>query len=165
MKEINQIIQFITHAITELLLVLFRNTWLQQFKSSNWMDFVFRGKDVLNRKNTEIFWWCEYIRKLICSLILTILSTPCEPGYLLSQHEVVCGFLSKWDCRFIYKKTVSNPLSSVLQKLTVNVISFSEQETVGLCFSGKLDAILPFSLPQQKLHVNISLCHCSLVWK
>ncbi len=52
---------------------------------------------------------------------------------------------------------------SLLKKQTVKVISFSEQETVGLCFSGELRCQSPLSSPSVKAacqYLTLSLFAC-----
>lgn len=92
--------------------------------------------------------------------------SPTESNNYIFQYAVLTIFLTISQNETASKLSVNSPLSlSAQQKPTVKVISFSEQETTHLCFSGKLDAILSFSLPRQKLRVNIWLHRCLPVWK
>lgn len=80
--------------------------------------------------------------------------------FLLRLLLTRCGMLIYLRMRFLQKNCVK-PSFTLLKEQTVNVLSFSEQENVAQCLSGKSRCHSTLSLPQQKLHVNISLCHCS----
>lgn len=148
--------------------------------ASQWMDLVFsfQGKRLVILQMNQIQMSRQTQSTPTINITFPAIPSPVQNSCYLAQCMIPTVYSCQnvgwsgggggggcWLLRTIYLQKLVPNTFSVLHKLTVKVISLSEQGNVGLSFSWKRDAILPFSLPEQRLHVNISLCHCSLVWK